>query len=139
MRANFVGKSVVSAITQTPASGPFELVTTPPISAARTSTVCWARKPVEHANVRIESKANASKLRSASAKWNMDRLPGVEAGSSPVFVGHKSNKAAEQRPADFDCGFFSLRNHRHPGRLALRGLWGDRARHCDAGTGRNGG
>src|SRR5262245_50922334 len=33
MRAIFVGRSVVSAITQTPASGPFVLVTTPPISS----------------------------------------------------------------------------------------------------------
>jgi hypothetical protein len=30
MRANLVGKSVVSAITQTPASGPFEPRTMPP-------------------------------------------------------------------------------------------------------------
>jgi hypothetical protein len=30
--AYFVGRSVVSAMTHTPASGPFELVTTPPIS-----------------------------------------------------------------------------------------------------------
>src|SRR5215471_6932989 len=34
MRANFVGKSPVSAITHTPASGPFELVTTPLIGCA---------------------------------------------------------------------------------------------------------
>src|SRR6476661_4346313 len=75
IRANFVGRSVVSAITQTPASGPFELVTTPPISVARTSTLCWARKSVEHANIRVESRANASKLRSASAKWNIGSPP----------------------------------------------------------------
>src|ERR1700731_815272 len=34
MRANFVGKSSVSAITHTPASEPFELVTTPLIGCA---------------------------------------------------------------------------------------------------------
>src|SRR5918992_682241 len=33
MRANLVGRSVVSAITQTPASAPFALVTTPPMSS----------------------------------------------------------------------------------------------------------
>src|SRR5215469_12737329 len=33
MRTNFVDKSVVSAITQTPASGPLALVTIPPISS----------------------------------------------------------------------------------------------------------
>jgi hypothetical protein len=32
--ANFVGRSVVSAITQTPASGPLALVTVPPRSLA---------------------------------------------------------------------------------------------------------
>src|SRR5262249_44816414 len=36
MRTYFVGKSLVSAITQTPASGPFAPVTTPPISSALT-------------------------------------------------------------------------------------------------------
>src|SRR6266581_8478075 len=36
--ANFVGRSVVSAMTHTPASGPFELVTTPPISVLPTWT-----------------------------------------------------------------------------------------------------
>src|SRR5262249_54053146 len=42
--ANFVVRSLVSAITQTPASGPLAPVTTPPISSAsiRTaSAVCW--------------------------------------------------------------------------------------------------
>src|SRR6267378_8046378 len=34
--ANFVGRSVVSAITQTPASGPLVLLTTPPRSFAPT-------------------------------------------------------------------------------------------------------
>src|SRR5256885_5350132 len=39
MRANLVGVSVVSAITHTPASGPFELVTTPPMSSGSIATV----------------------------------------------------------------------------------------------------
>src|ERR1700719_622519 len=46
---NLVGRSVVSAITQTPASGPLVLVTTPPRSALPTRTVSlllWpARNP----------------------------------------------------------------------------------------------
>jgi len=37
--ANFVGSSDVSAITHTPASGPFELVTTPPMSSGSIATV----------------------------------------------------------------------------------------------------
>src|SRR5207247_1932193 len=36
---NFVPSSVVSAMTQTPASGPFVLVTTPPMSSA---SICTA-------------------------------------------------------------------------------------------------
>ena len=44
---NRVGVSVVSATTQTPASGPFGPVTTPPMSSASIATVaaaprCWA-------------------------------------------------------------------------------------------------
>ena len=45
MRANLVGRSVVSAITQTPASGPLGPLTTPPISVSPTVTAagdCWA-------------------------------------------------------------------------------------------------
>ena len=38
LRANRVGSSVVSAITQTPASGPLALVTTPPMSSASMGT-----------------------------------------------------------------------------------------------------
>src|SRR5687768_18447974 len=41
MRTNFVGRSVVSAITQTPASGPLGPVTTPAMSSASTGTPCW--------------------------------------------------------------------------------------------------
>src|SRR5262245_19989664 len=40
---NCVGRSVVSAITLTPASGPFALVTTPPMSSTSTATVVDAR------------------------------------------------------------------------------------------------
>src|SRR5882672_3084351 len=39
--ANFVGRSVVSAITQTPASGPLGPVTTPPMSPAAALPVPW--------------------------------------------------------------------------------------------------
>src|SRR5215813_1971021 len=42
MRANLVGSSVVSAITQTPASGPDAPTTVPPMSVAPTVTACWA-------------------------------------------------------------------------------------------------
>src|SRR5687767_1134985 len=41
--ANFVGRSVVSAITHTPASGPFVLVTTPPMSSGSRATVAAGR------------------------------------------------------------------------------------------------
>jgi hypothetical protein len=39
MRTNFVGRSAVSAMTQTPASGPFGPVTTPPMSSASMGTL----------------------------------------------------------------------------------------------------
>src|SRR5262249_12136726 len=46
MRANFVGSSVVSAITHTPASGPLGPVTTPPMALPSMRTAppapCWA-------------------------------------------------------------------------------------------------
>src|SRR5215471_11477989 len=46
---NFVGRSVVSAITHTPASGPFALVTTPPRSSLPMVTAGWAPSPMVHA------------------------------------------------------------------------------------------
>src|SRR5215475_9566995 len=46
MRANLVGSSVVSAITQTPASGPDAPTTVPPMSVAPTVTACWAYNAV---------------------------------------------------------------------------------------------
>src|SRR5438874_9823548 len=42
MRTNLVGRSVVSAMTQTPASGPCGPVTTPPMSLGSTRTACAA-------------------------------------------------------------------------------------------------
>src|SRR5262245_42587875 len=57
MRANFVGSSVVSAITHTPASGPLGPVTTPPMSSlsmATSAAACWA---YERVNRRDEDRA----------------------------------------------------------------------------------
>ena len=54
--ANFVGSSVVSAITHTPASGPFALVTTPPMSSGSIATValgCCARTQGNEATSRL--------------------------------------------------------------------------------------
>src|SRR5262245_53567211 len=60
MRRNFVGRSDVSAISQTPASGPAVLVTTPPISSASTATraaagraACCARRAIEPAKTDV--------------------------------------------------------------------------------------
>src|SRR6266508_4798581 len=39
---NLVGRSLVSAITQTPASGPLAPVTTPPMSSLSMATAVWA-------------------------------------------------------------------------------------------------
>src|SRR5205823_5156400 len=50
MRMNFVGRSVVSAITQTPASGPFAPVTTPPMSSLSMATAVCARNGAGQTN-----------------------------------------------------------------------------------------
>src|SRR6187551_564183 len=49
MRRNLVGRSEVSAITQTPASAPVALVTTPPMSSLSTATRtgCCARSAMD--------------------------------------------------------------------------------------------
>src|SRR5690349_2875261 len=107
MRANFVGRSVVSAMIQTPASGPFEPLTTPPISLARTSTLCCACKQVENAIASTEKMTAGSKRRSASTKCNMDYLPGIEPAAPPACHCGKSNKADRQRRANFASGNFS--------------------------------
>src|SRR5215831_1447154 len=63
---NFAGRSVVSAITQTPASGPFALVTTPPMSSLSIATVaapfCCAWTPVKEATEVARTHATANKL-----------------------------------------------------------------------------
>src|SRR4051794_4885441 len=56
MRANLVGRSAVSAITQTPASGPLGLVTTPPMSSGSIWT--WAGK-------------HAASPKTAAARYNV--------------------------------------------------------------------
>src|SRR5688572_17653438 len=65
MRTNFVGRSFVSAMTHTPASGPFGPVTTPPMSSGPTFTAASdvgsaAAASVTHAAARA---AMASLLR----------------------------------------------------------------------------
>ena len=61
MRTNFVGSSEVSAMTQTPASGPFALVTVPPISSPSIATrwSCWPDTARVHATSTATTIANA--------------------------------------------------------------------------------
>src|SRR6516164_266071 len=96
MRANFVGRSVVSAMTQTPASGPFELVTTPPMSVLPTLTFC-AWDPVTYVNVRREKRANIDRRR--KTERNMCRLPGIIVGLGRRLLPN-SNKGGGGRRAD---------------------------------------
>src|ERR1700675_4160414 len=64
MRTYLVGKSLVSAITQTPASGPFAPVTTPPISSALTWAAGCALAPVGTAmNNEVPKRLAANVLR----------------------------------------------------------------------------
>ena len=60
MRANLVGSSVVSAITHTPASGPFALVTVPPMSSGSMATgppCVWTIEENAPANAHASSAA----------------------------------------------------------------------------------
>src|SRR5215470_6610792 len=75
MRANLVGRSVVSAITQTPASGPFDPLTTPPMSSASIATcgaalLCWAAAGAA-VPVRYSAKAAAAKALAATPDCNL--------------------------------------------------------------------
>src|SRR6185312_7282783 len=58
---NLVGRSVVSAITQTPASGPLGLVTNPPSSALPTRTVSLLLWPASN-SVSITAKRATSTI-----------------------------------------------------------------------------
>src|SRR6267154_1750538 len=55
--ANFVGRSVVSAIPQTPASGPLGPVTTPPMSPAAALPVPWVLKQAVRSAARTAAAA----------------------------------------------------------------------------------
>src|SRR6185295_15801075 len=101
MRVNFVGRSVVSAITQTPASGPLLLDTTPPNSFAPTvgavSALCWALDGVCIA-------ANATTLARAMLKYRAflvsirPPLSGVAVSTNPDAVrDQKTDVLARQR------------------------------------------
>src|ERR1700730_1075414 len=74
MRANLVGRSVVSAITQTPASGPAALTTVPPISVAPTVTVCCAQTAV---GIALGTAINPAHIvnRASALVTNIARLP----------------------------------------------------------------
>src|ERR1700738_2370471 len=74
MRANLVGRSVVSAITQTPASGPAALTTVPPISVAPTVTVCCAQTAV---GIALGSAIKPAHIvnRASALVTNIARLP----------------------------------------------------------------
>src|SRR5215831_16624122 len=100
MRANFVGNSVVSAMTQTPASGPLLLVTTPPISLARTSTPC-ARSLLGAAMTKTAKMKITNPRRSASAKCNMVASLTLSRMRRPAF----SLEASLTKPAAMSRGF----------------------------------
>src|SRR6267154_6318401 len=74
MRANLVGSSVVSAITQTPASGPAAPTTVPPISVAPTVTACCAKTAV---GIALGSAIKPAHIvnRASALVTNIARLP----------------------------------------------------------------
>src|SRR6187455_997024 len=89
MRTNRTGKSRVSAITHTPASGPFGPVTTPPMSSASIATSaagCWA-----YERVKKESELRAATKATAAARVSTRLL--VMGRSSDVAEGADATTA----------------------------------------------
>src|ERR1035438_3774152 len=99
MRANLVDSSVVSAITQTPASAPLELVTTPPISVAPTLTPCWANIFVGTMAASSMKPASVIQRRSALQQFSIGRLPARAGSDRRLYCWRKSSKGVGQRPA----------------------------------------
>jgi hypothetical protein len=68
IRANFVGSSVVSAITQTPASGPLALFTTPPMSSSSIAGACASAGACNRAAKASSASAAAKPVRGHSER-----------------------------------------------------------------------
>src|SRR5262245_12540313 len=86
MRAKRVGSSVVSAITQTPASGPFELVTTPPMSSESIATApgfCWASTQTNEAVISKATNRREARLKGVRGFMAGDSTAN---GSSPTII-----------------------------------------------------
>src|SRR3984957_12024990 len=92
MRANLVGRSVVSAITQTPASGPAAQGTVPLISVAPTFTACWAQTVV---GITAGSATRPAHIvnRASALVTNIARLPAWNRLSGRFFLRHFSKTA----------------------------------------------
>src|SRR5215471_3069190 len=102
MRANLVGRSLVSAITHTPASGPFGPLTTPPMSSASIATV----SPDCDADTRGDAACHPATL-STSATAPIVRLCVFNMSASPQvpgclfggqIVAHNERPYAELQP-----------------------------------------
>src|SRR6267378_1889771 len=91
MRANLVGRSVVSAITQTPASGPAAPTTVPPIAVAPTVTVCCAQAAV---GIALGSAIKPAHIvnRASALVTNIDRLPASNRFFGRFFVASNFSK-----------------------------------------------
>src|SRR5262249_52557516 len=121
--------------TQTPASGPFELVTTPPMSVLPTSTFCaWDR--VTYVSVRMEKRANIDRHR--KTERNMGRPPWHHRRLGRRLLPN-SNKGGGGRRADQWAMLVSQRNRRHLEMPVPPVWWYGQARRCGAGTGRSDG
>src|SRR5580765_2457978 len=103
MRANLVGSSVVSAITQTPASGPAGPVTTPPMSSPSMRTAplpaCWAPSvTTEPVQARAIATATTSRYRPCFLVMAPLLLPGQDRGLvllDPLLDRHQRLDAVE--------------------------------------------
>src|SRR5438876_6777225 len=84
--AKRVGRSIVSAMTQTPASGPFELETTPPISPGSRATADCPPFVAIGASVQTRA-AHAGRANAVAEIRNLERrfLKDIFWGSGPAL------------------------------------------------------
>src|SRR5947207_15039299 len=100
MRANLVGRSVVSAITHTPASGPFTLVTTPPISSGSIGTGAAAPlcRATTHVIEQATRMATTSAVRLPLVMIPLSEFPGGFLLRTQTFAGSGLPILASQKP-----------------------------------------
>src|SRR5439155_3433005 len=123
---NFVGRSVVSAITHTPASGPFALATTPPMSSLSIATVatplCCAWTPLSEVHEANEAAtthitANKPSLR-LTRNFICSSAANVQRRSFPLRIVWNFSDCGEHTPNHFGSHAFRQAMHAIPSEKA---------------------